>query len=97
MTIQLKKKIDNDHHLLNTLDPNVGKMALPCCVHGNFMYLEALSVCSLATFNSKSLNFYIFFHIGENLHLNLHNRNLRFTETKKTVSQLRYRSDLNSQ
>lgn len=84
------KIIDNDHHLLNTLDPNVGKMALPCFVQLNFMYLEALSVCSPATFNSESLNFYIFFHIRQNLHSYLHNRNSRFTETKKTVSQLIY-------
>lgn len=65
-------------------------MALPCFVQLNFMYLEALSVCSPATFNSESLNFYIFFHIGQNLHSYLHNRNSRFTETKKTLSQLIY-------
>ena len=87
MTIQLKK-INNDHHLLKTLDPNAGKTALPGFVHLNFMYLEALSVSSLATFNSESLNFYIFFHIGENLHLNLHNRHSRFTETNSLPTKI---------
>ena len=63
-TRQYNKKNDNDDHLGNTLDPKAGKMALPCLVHLNFMYLEALNqcidVCSLNTLNSESLNFYIF-------------------------------------
>lgn len=52
-----KKKIDNNDHSNNIIDPNAGKMALPCLVHLNFMYLEALNVYSLNTLNSESLYF----------------------------------------